>query len=240
MANTTKKASTGAVSRMKWMPNTASKTCTICESPFTTISRRHHCRGCGALVCAACSPQRFNFKEEGHKPSRACNPCAALVTAANKRNASMKEAAEAGIPHSLLLVGVPLKGRFTGTIDEAGRPHGAGSFIGADGMVYEGSWVAGEFTGKGTLHATAPLTGGLTSKKLSYKGDWVNASFHGKGELYHSDGKQVRYRGSWLNDKRHGEGTSYHKDGSEEHCTGSNRMSRWDNGTFVEGLGSHY
>jgi hypothetical protein len=41
---------------MKWMPNEHSKHCLICERKFNITRRKHHCRGCGILVCNQCSP----------------------------------------------------------------------------------------------------------------------------------------------------------------------------------------
>jgi len=225
------KAPTATVSRFAWTPNSASKDCTACKAAFTTMKRRHHCRACGALVCSTCSPARIVLSEA--KPVRACSACAASIKLAAKRNSAIKVAAEDGIPYSLQLMGMPVKGSYVGNIDELGKPHGKGVFLGADGMAYKGDWVRGEFTGKGTLLATFTATGGAT--RVQYTGDWKNASFHGQGTLYHSDGKTVRYAGSWLNDKRHGEGTSYLKDGAEEHCTSAGRQSRWENGNFIEG-----
>lgn len=30
--------------------------CGLCEKPFTLLRRKHHCRGCGALLCSNCTP----------------------------------------------------------------------------------------------------------------------------------------------------------------------------------------
>mmetsp|Transcript_36511 Transcript_36511/g.35339 ORF Transcript_36511/g.35339 Transcript_36511/m.35339 type:complete len:82 (+) Transcript_36511:713-958(+) len=43
---------------VKWMPNDLGKKCTVCNKKFRMIRRRHHCRGCGLLVCANCSPEK--------------------------------------------------------------------------------------------------------------------------------------------------------------------------------------
>eukprot|EP00736_Rhodelphis_marinus_P013191 Rmarinus@m.7163 len=42
-----------------WVDDSSSNTCTLCEAPFTTTFRRHHCRMCGALVCANCHGKKF-------------------------------------------------------------------------------------------------------------------------------------------------------------------------------------
>ncbi|KAF8249067.1 hypothetical protein K440DRAFT_472297, partial [Wilcoxina mikolae CBS 423.85] len=44
-----------------WQPDAAAKHCPICTSAFTFFNRRHHCRKCGRVVCATCSPHRITI-----------------------------------------------------------------------------------------------------------------------------------------------------------------------------------
>lgn len=54
--------------------------CPLCDAPFTTTFRRHHCRQCHGLVCDNCSPHRLQLPKEVGKV-RVCTPCAkALAT----------------------------------------------------------------------------------------------------------------------------------------------------------------
>ncbi|MGH0180523.1 UNVERIFIED_CONTAM: hypothetical protein FKN15_004471 [Acipenser sinensis] len=39
-----------------WVPDSACNRCSACEIPFTLLRRRHHCRSCGKIFCARCSP----------------------------------------------------------------------------------------------------------------------------------------------------------------------------------------
>lgn len=61
---------------VSWMPDNASNICLVCESKFTTIHRRHHCRKCGILVCHKCSKKKTML---GHisatKKQKVCRHC---------------------------------------------------------------------------------------------------------------------------------------------------------------------
>ncbi|TKA55447.1 hypothetical protein B0A53_02373 [Rhodotorula sp. CCFEE 5036] len=42
--------------RPPWEPDHATNSCRRCGKHFSLLNRRHHCRRCGLVVCAACSP----------------------------------------------------------------------------------------------------------------------------------------------------------------------------------------
>jgi hypothetical protein len=63
-----------------WVLNDAFSDCMICAEPFEFLSRaRHHCRGCGCLVCDECSQQRAKISQlsRGKLSCRVCDVCAA-------------------------------------------------------------------------------------------------------------------------------------------------------------------
>lgn len=56
-----------------WVPSAGVRRCQHCTRRFTVLHRKHHCRACGALVCAGCSPYRTEVY------SRQCRQCHALI-----------------------------------------------------------------------------------------------------------------------------------------------------------------
>ncbi|XP_011502694.1 PREDICTED: zinc finger FYVE domain-containing protein 26 [Ceratosolen solmsi marchali] len=66
----------------KWIPNDKARECSSCKGViFSMFNRRHHCRRCGRVVCAACSQQRMQVL--GYPKSmlvRVCDDCKKQTT----------------------------------------------------------------------------------------------------------------------------------------------------------------
>lgn len=63
-------------SREPWAADADSPSCASCAAPFDLMSRRHHCRRCGVVVCERCSPRRQAMPEYAYmEPVRVCNAC---------------------------------------------------------------------------------------------------------------------------------------------------------------------
>lgn len=66
-------------SRDFWMPDESCRVCYDCDSQFTLFNRRHHCRICGRIFCAKCTPNWLpcepNLAIEDWDKIRACNYC---------------------------------------------------------------------------------------------------------------------------------------------------------------------
>ncbi|KAI0137097.1 FYVE zinc finger-domain-containing protein [Xylariales sp. AK1849] len=45
----------------RWQPDEESTSCPICHTQFSFLYRKHHCRKCGRVVCANCSPHRITI-----------------------------------------------------------------------------------------------------------------------------------------------------------------------------------
>nr|XP_031361934.1 lateral signaling target protein 2 homolog [Lonchura striata domestica] len=68
--------STGARHLPEWVPDSTCSQCSACRSPFTLLRRRHHCRCCGKIFCARCSPNTAVLPYYGQtKPVRVCTHC---------------------------------------------------------------------------------------------------------------------------------------------------------------------
>ena len=60
------------VSLPRWQPDGEVTKCPICGTPFSFWYRKHHCRKCGRVVCANCSPHRITIPRQYivHPPDR--------------------------------------------------------------------------------------------------------------------------------------------------------------------------
>ncbi|KAM0720358.1 hypothetical protein Q7P37_004494 [Cladosporium fusiforme] len=73
-----------------WQPDAEVTQCPVCEQEFTFLFRKHHCRKCGRVICANCSPHKITIPREyivlppghefgpefgGAEVVRVCKPC---------------------------------------------------------------------------------------------------------------------------------------------------------------------
>jgi TCP-1/cpn60 chaperonin family/FYVE zinc finger len=67
------------VDRQHWMPDQLCKQCYACETPFTIVRRRHHCRLCGQVFCNTCSahfvPTSTDSTGQQNVTVRVCQMC---------------------------------------------------------------------------------------------------------------------------------------------------------------------
>ncbi|CAM9339100.1 unnamed protein product, partial [Chrysoparadoxa australica] len=68
---------------LRWMEDSDSDTCLLCDADFTTFNRRHHCRSCLRLVCSDCSSKTAVIPDLGPRPTqrRVCDECYARLAA---------------------------------------------------------------------------------------------------------------------------------------------------------------
>ncbi|CEF71447.1 Lateral signaling target protein 2 homolog [Strongyloides ratti] len=61
---------------VRWVPDEECDQCTSCNTSFSIIRRRHHCRNCGRIFCSYCSSNRLALPELGYdKKVRVCDMC---------------------------------------------------------------------------------------------------------------------------------------------------------------------
>lgn len=48
--------------RGSWQPDSSARACMLCETKFSLLTRRHHCRICGLVFCAKCAPHRLRIE----------------------------------------------------------------------------------------------------------------------------------------------------------------------------------
>jgi len=58
-----------------WAKDSSTDACPLCAKKFTFINRRHHCRKCGRVCCAACSTGRKLLPHIDKAPVRVCDKC---------------------------------------------------------------------------------------------------------------------------------------------------------------------
>eukprot|EP01083_Nonionella_stella_P291239 991095_1 len=59
-----------------WVADDSSNVCAVCNVEFSFFQRKHHCRRCGNLVCAGCSPGSVIFPHLDRKmPQKVCSEC---------------------------------------------------------------------------------------------------------------------------------------------------------------------
>lgn len=66
-------------SATEWKKDGEATECSQCAKAFSTLRRRHHCRGCGDIFCGACTRRKVPLPHltGRDKPVRSCAACAA-------------------------------------------------------------------------------------------------------------------------------------------------------------------
>lgn len=67
-----------------WFGDDTSTMCLACSVKFSMITRRHHCRMCGLLVCATCSKKTFKCTHTNNESLRTCDGCHNILKRLNR------------------------------------------------------------------------------------------------------------------------------------------------------------
>ncbi|KAM9719453.1 zinc finger FYVE domain-containing protein 9 isoform 1-T1 [Menidia menidia] len=65
-----------------WVPDSQAPVCMKCDVKFTFTKRRHHCRACGKVFCAACCSLKCKLEYMDRKEARVCVTCHSALTSA--------------------------------------------------------------------------------------------------------------------------------------------------------------
>ncbi|XP_058796038.1 uncharacterized protein LOC131666946 isoform X3 [Phymastichus coffea] len=71
-----------------WVPDSDASNCMLCDTKFTVVKRRHHCRACGKVLCSKCCSMKFRLEYQNNVDSRVCIPCHQLLSKAESDNGS--------------------------------------------------------------------------------------------------------------------------------------------------------
>ncbi|XP_069794766.1 zinc finger FYVE domain-containing protein 9 isoform X2 [Narcine bancroftii] len=63
-----------------WVPDSQAPNCMKCEVKFTFTKRRHHCRACGKVFCAACCNLKYKLSYMDMKEARVCVTCHSVLS----------------------------------------------------------------------------------------------------------------------------------------------------------------
>lgn len=97
-----------------WVPDSNYKACPSCNTAFSFLSRKHHCRRCGGVFCGDCAtekviPMRLRFID----PVRMCERCQKSSKAENDYFKNYQKKLKAG---EMLDVERETGERFVGTV----------------------------------------------------------------------------------------------------------------------------
>ena len=141
-----------------WTPKEGAPVCMQagCGTRFGLTHHRHHCRVCGAVVCAACSRTRVALPQLSPRPQRVCKGCLSLleVVPASEPVAS-HGATETHVGLVPLPVGAPQGPPQASPSDSDGSESSAGVSASAAGVGSAGAMDVSELRGAAGVGTTA-------------------------------------------------------------------------------------
>ena len=82
-----------------WIPDSEAANCMICDAKFTMVRRRHHCRGCGHVLCSICCSDKFQLNYMDGKEGRVCKPCKNILERLAKAEGSNTDSQRTSRPN---------------------------------------------------------------------------------------------------------------------------------------------
>nr|CDJ97171.1 Zinc finger domain containing protein [Haemonchus contortus] len=89
-------------SKPYWIPDDDCSMCMLCNSRFSLLNRRHHCRACGRVACGSCCKEKATLEYMKDDPkkqaqARVCTPCAIMLARIEDYEKMMREHAEENV-----------------------------------------------------------------------------------------------------------------------------------------------
>ncbi|KAK6030691.1 FYVE zinc finger [Ostertagia ostertagi] len=89
-------------SKPYWIPDDDCSMCMLCNSRFSLLNRRHHCRACGRVACGSCCKEKATLEYMKDDPkkqaqARVCTPCATMLARIEDYEKMMREHADVTI-----------------------------------------------------------------------------------------------------------------------------------------------
>ena len=63
-----------------WIPDSEALSCMLCAIKFTIFNRKHHCRGCGKVLCGTCTNYKAKLEYLDHREERVCAVCYRILS----------------------------------------------------------------------------------------------------------------------------------------------------------------
>ncbi|XP_074122031.1 zinc finger FYVE domain-containing protein 9 isoform X1 [Sminthopsis crassicaudata] len=83
-----------------WVPDSQAPNCMKCEARFTFTKRRHHCRACGKVFCAACCSLKCKLLYMEKKEARVCVICHSVLMNAQAWENMMSASSQSPNPNN--------------------------------------------------------------------------------------------------------------------------------------------
>ncbi|XP_039339570.1 zinc finger FYVE domain-containing protein 9 isoform X1 [Mauremys reevesii] len=83
-----------------WVPDSQAPNCMKCEARFTFTKRRHHCRACGKVFCAACCSLKCKLVYMDRKEARVCVICHSVLMNAQAWENMMSASSQSPNPNN--------------------------------------------------------------------------------------------------------------------------------------------
>ena len=83
-----------------WVPDSEAPNCMICDAKFTMVKRRHHCRGCGHVLCSVCCSDKLPLSYMENKEGRVCKPCKNILDRLAKAEGTTDQSTTSELPQA--------------------------------------------------------------------------------------------------------------------------------------------